>query len=347
MAKERAADWAHRLALQAESVCRYYLPNGRRAGRYWIVGDADNTPGRSLYVRLYGHDAGPKQRGKWRDAATGEHGNLLDLIQRRCHLGSLAETLEEARRFLGAPRLDPPVSRLLGAKRSPKLARRLFAQARPIKGTLAETYLRHRGITDLPGGAALRFHPRCFYRAHALAEPEYWPALLAAVTDLEHQITGIQRTWLARDGSGKAPVETSRRALGHLLGYGVRFGHVRGGLAAGEGIETVLSLRFALPQLPMIAALSASHLAALKLSTALKRLYIAQDNDKAGRHAGARLIERTQALGIEAIRLVPEAKDFNDDLRLMGPKALAAFLRSQRAPDDDALWLPVPRKRSW
>ncbi len=347
MAKESPADWARRLASAAESVCRHYFPNGRRAGRYWIVGDADNAQGRSLYVRLHGSDTGPGQRGKWRDAATGEHGDLLDLIQRRCHLDSVAEALQEARRFLGAPRLEPTVSRPSGPKRSPDLARRLFAQAGPIRGTLAQTYLNHRGITDWRSGVALRFHPRCFYREYAGAEPDYWPALLAAVTDLDNQITGIQRTWLARDGSGKAPVKTPRRALGHLLGNGVRFGSVNDRLAAGEGIETMLSLRTALPELSIIAALSASHLVALKLPSELRRLYVAEDNDEAGRHAGARLIERAQAREIEAIRLVPRAKDFNDDLCLMGPIALSAFLRPQLAPEDAALWLPVRRKRSW
>ena len=48
------ADLAHRLARDAEAVCRHYLSNGRREGRYWLVGDVRNTPGRSLFVRLRG-----------------------------------------------------------------------------------------------------------------------------------------------------------------------------------------------------------------------------------------------------------------------------------------------------
>jgi len=67
-----------RLARDAEAVCHYYLSNGRRSGRYWIAGDVQNTPGRSLYVRLSGPDYGPGAAGKWTDAATGEHGDLLD-----------------------------------------------------------------------------------------------------------------------------------------------------------------------------------------------------------------------------------------------------------------------------
>jgi hypothetical protein len=54
-----AADLARRLARDAEAVCRHYLSNGHRRGRYWVIGDVMNTPGRSLYVRLTGSDSGP------------------------------------------------------------------------------------------------------------------------------------------------------------------------------------------------------------------------------------------------------------------------------------------------
>ncbi|HQS50226.1 MAG TPA: DNA primase, partial [Xanthobacteraceae bacterium] len=43
-----AHDLSRRLADRAEAVCRHYLSNGRREGRYWLVGDIRNTPGRSL-----------------------------------------------------------------------------------------------------------------------------------------------------------------------------------------------------------------------------------------------------------------------------------------------------------
>ena len=34
-----ASELAHRLAREAEAVCRHYLSNGRREGRYWLVGE--------------------------------------------------------------------------------------------------------------------------------------------------------------------------------------------------------------------------------------------------------------------------------------------------------------------
>jgi hypothetical protein len=62
-----AAELAHRLARDAEAVCRHYLSNGRREGRYWLVGDVRNTPGRSLFVRLKGPEFGKGAAGKWTD----------------------------------------------------------------------------------------------------------------------------------------------------------------------------------------------------------------------------------------------------------------------------------------
>ena len=60
-----AADLARRLAQNAEAVCREYLSNGRREGVTWRVGDVDNTPGRSLMVRLTGPDSGKGAAGHW------------------------------------------------------------------------------------------------------------------------------------------------------------------------------------------------------------------------------------------------------------------------------------------
>jgi hypothetical protein len=66
-----APELAHRLAREAEAVCRRYLSNGRREGRYWLVGDVKNTPGRSMFVRLKGPETGKAQpaNGRMRQPA--------------------------------------------------------------------------------------------------------------------------------------------------------------------------------------------------------------------------------------------------------------------------------------
>jgi hypothetical protein len=346
MSRDETSEVAHRLAQNAEAVCRHYLSNGRREGRTWRVGDVDNTPGRSMAVRLTGPESGPGAAGHWTDFVTGEHGDLLDVIARTCGLHAFRDALDEARRFLSLPQPQPQPSkpRLPPAPSgSPEAARRLFASARPILGTIADAYLRSRCIAGMGDLDCLRFHPSCYYRAHDNAPRETWPALVAAVTDLDGAMTGILRTWLARDGSGKAPLATPRRALGHLLGSGVRFGRATDVMAAGEGLETMLSLRVVLPAMPMVAALSSAHLAALILPAGLRRLYIARDNDRAGHRAADALGIRANADGIEDIVLTPYADDFNTDLCGFGSEALAASLRIQLMPEDVERFLIVDR----
>src|SRR3954451_22522865 len=102
----QAAEVARRLAQNAEAVCRHYLSNGRREGRYWLIGDVRNTPGRSMFVRLKGPQSGRGAAGKWTDAATGEHGDLLDIIRESCSLLEFRDVADEARRFLSLPHYD-------------------------------------------------------------------------------------------------------------------------------------------------------------------------------------------------------------------------------------------------
>ena len=340
MPRHDASELATRLGQEAEAVCRHYLSSGHRAGRYWLVGDVQNTPGRSMFVRLIGPESGKGAAGKWTDMATKEHGDLLDVIREALGLADFKDVAEEARRFLALPHPEPESTRMptgstsSSAPGSPEASRRLFAMAQPICGTLAETYLRGRAITSLSGTAALRFHPRCYYRPDDHSPTDIRPALVAAVTDLSGQQTGAHRTWLAPDGSGKAPVETPRRAMGDLLGHAVRFGTADEVLAAGEGIETVLSPRQVLPRMPMLAALSAAHLAAILFPLSLRRLYVVRDRDPAGDGARDGLVARAASLGIEAMSLTPREGDFNDDLRRFGANALRAALKDQLHPED-------------
>ncbi|MFJ6321939.1 MULTISPECIES: toprim domain-containing protein [unclassified Rhizobium] len=329
-------DLGRRLADQAEAVCRHYLSIGRREGGYWLVGDARNTPGRSMYVRLKDTPKGPA--GKWTDAATGEHGDLLDVIRESCGLIDFKDVTEEARRFLSMPPPEPesrePQRQSPAPHGSPEVARRLVRMSQPIHGTLVQAYLHERDITDLRGTGNLHFHPRCYYRQDEHSPTETWPAMIAAVTDLDGKIAGARRTWLDPRRRDKAPIDTPRRAMGDLLGNAVRFGTASDVMAAGEGIETVLSLRQVLPDMPMLASLSATHLAAVLFPNTLRRFYIVRDNDPAGDGARDSPIERANAAGIEAIVISPELGDFNEDLRTLGTNALRMEARLQVAPQD-------------
>lgn len=341
-----ATELSHQLAQNAEAVCRHYLSSGRKQGHYWLVGDVQNNPGRSMFVRLSGPASGTRAAGKWTDAATGQHGDLLDVIRESRGLVDFKDVAEEARRFLSLPLPDPPRqlsphSRPPAATGSQDAARRLFAMAVPIRGTPVETYLRGRGIGAIDQMPSLRFHPTCFYRPDGGGSVARLPAMLAAITDLEGRQTGTHRTWLRPDGSAKADIDTPRRAMGALLGNGVRFDAPGEVLVAGEGIETVLSVRSALPGMPSLAALSSGHLCAIRFPAGLRRLYVLRDRDPAGAAARDRLEARAAAAGIEVLTLTSRLGDFNDDLRRYGLAALQARLRLHLHAEHAARFVPV------
>ncbi len=315
-----AASIADALAERAEDVCRRYLPHGRRQGRYWVAGDIDGARGRSLFVRLHG----PGMPGKWTDAAEGSHGDLLDLIRHRMGAPTLRAALDEAQAFLALP--ASPAAGDADAYDATEAARRLWRLCRPVDGTRAETYLRARGLarSRFP---ALRFHPELRYREGSAVLR--LPALVAAVTSDDVAVRGVQRTWLDPRRPAKANIPSPRKALGRVYGLAVRFGLPADSVApflVGEGIETVLSLVTAVPEITAAAALSAGSLGAFSLPPGCCRLVIARDNDPEGEQAAERLARRCARAGLAATVIVPQGGDFNDDLTQLGPAVLAARL---------------------
>ena len=314
------------LGARAEEVCRRYLPHGRKSGRYWTAGDIRGARGRSLFVRL----TPPGVPGKWTDAATGEHGDLLDLIRIASGTGSLRIALAEARGFLSLPTMSAPTGPDVYDRT--EAARRLWRRCRAIDGTHAEAYLRARDIhrCRFP---ALRFHPALFHRDGG--DVRRLPALVAAVTGADGVLTGIHRTWLDPRSPAKAAVSRPRKALGRVHGHAVQFGEPAAGtLMVGEGIETVLSLLTAVPDTMAAAALSAGSLGAFAPPAGVSRLVIARDNDPDGERAAERLALRCARAGVAALTVVPEGGDFNDDLVSLGADALRARLGALlRLPD--------------
>jgi Toprim domain len=89
-----------------------------------------------------------------------------------------------------------------------------------------------------------------------------------------------------------------------------------------------------MPDMPMVAALSAAHLGAILFPAMLRRLYIVRDDDRAGDGAMNGLVDRARMAAIEAMVLSPQCGDFNEDLRNFDIDALRGALRAQLAPED-------------
>jgi hypothetical protein len=189
-----------------------------------------------------------------------------------------------------------------------KLAALLWTEGRPIEGTLAAHYLAQRAI-KAPLPPSLRFHPDC------PDGPFRRPALIAARTMLAapDHVQSVQRTFLARDGSGKARCGEAKKTLGACKGGGVALGDIGESLLVAEGVETALSAS-ALFALPAVATLGTSFTRILSLPARVRRVLIAADNDEPGLRAAEALATRLRAEGRNVrIEAPPPAfKDFND-----------------------------------
>ena len=340
------ADLSAMLAQHAEHVCRTYLPNGTRSGSHWLVGDTSGQPGRSLAVRIKGDAA---RLGRWTDYETGEFGDLLDIIRHSKGYTDLGPAMAEARRLLGiryepgrrSPRpcaaTPPPASTppypLEPDSRAPdepnaRNARLIWDSSSPLTGTLGERYLRSRSI-DSAAFEALRFHPALEH--HGAGQVTQWPAIVAALTDLEGKVVGVHRTWLSPDGRAKADLPDARKMLGYSRGAGVRFRTNTDfkDLVAGEGIETVLSLLHALPDCAGIGTLSASLMPTVDIPTVPGRILIATDRDCAGYRGALQLQQNLMSQDRPSILVFPKDNDFNDDLKALGTHGLYGHVQVQ------------------
>jgi DNA primase len=192
-------------------------------------------------------------------------------------------------------------------------ARRLYESLSPAAGTIAETYLRSRGIT-IPMPSTLRFGA-CPHRLGRRL-----PAMVAPIVGVDGVLIGIHATFLRPDGSGKADFANPKCETGGLI----RGGAIRLAphdpsreLVIGEGVETVLSA-MQIFGLPGWSAIYAGNLKrTMELPPAVRRGVIAADNDLAGRQAAAGAHQRWTVEGRQFRVIMPTAAgaDFNDVLR--------------------------------
>lgn len=158
-----------------------------------------------------------------------------------------------------------------------------WRKARPAPGTLVEVYLRSRGIT-IPPPLTLRFERSVWHPE----SDDYWPAMIGIVWNADRTPIAIHRTFLARDGNGKAPVTPQKKMLGPVSGGCVRLAAaIDGHIGVGEGLETCsAAMELAAMQgipLPVWSALSAPGIESLNLPDDIEHVTVLADNDANGR----------------------------------------------------------------
>lgn len=287
--------------MTAETIAKAL--GGRRAGATWMArcpAHDDKSP--SLAIR------------------TGERGKVLV----RCHAGCDQRDVIAALLDLGLWETTGTRSRGVAHGRcrsgtteaDPEAAARaqaalaIWRASQDIAGSPAATYLQSRGLTLSPP-PNLRFHPALKHASSGV-----WPAMVALVV---HGETGeplaVHRTFLARDGHGKAPVDPPKMMLGPCRGGVVRLGEPGDALMVGEGIETCLAAMQATGK-PAWAALSTSGLRALDLPRAIARVIVLADGDEPGEAAAQDSARRWRREG-RSVRIArpPNCMDFNDLLQ--------------------------------
>jgi hypothetical protein len=206
----------------------------------------------------------------------------------------------------------------------------IWRSTQPLAGTLAEIYLRSRGIAaamfvDEPN---LRFHPALPYPGDGKH-----PALVARVQRADGTGCGVWRIYLAPDGRGKADVENAKLGLGNVRGGAVRLGGEGTTIGIAEGVETALAAREMDRRHPIWAGLSTSGMQTFEPPEFVKRVLIYPDGDSPrwrdgevkgppGIRAAILLRDRLSGAGMPvSIVEPPVGGDYLDILKAM--KALA------------------------
>lgn len=155
----------------------------------------------------------------------------------------------------------------------------------------------------------------------------FWPIMVAAMQLYDttlgtSPITGVHRTYLRPDGSGKADVLKPKKMRGPTWGGAVRFGPATETLGLSEGNETGLSVVISRPVGigSVWAAGSLGHMCAVILPPIVKRVVLLMDNDSDRRtledHAVKAARFYRDAFGATtSAAWAPADTDFNDVLQ--------------------------------
>jgi hypothetical protein len=251
--------------------------------------------------------------------ADGAEGRLLATCHAGCTFEAILDALRDRGLVKGHGAFTVPNLAGLAQHRAEERARdekraaqahQLWRESQPVGGTLAERYLRDRGIL-CPLPDILRFHPSCWHQT-----AQRFPALVGLVEGAGG--FAVHRTYLDPADGGKADVEPPKAMLGACAGGAVRLSDGPEALVIAEGVETALSLACGLLRGParIWAALSTSGMKRLVLPAEPGRLTIAPDGDAPGREAAHALAARAAALGWRVSLLpAPQGRDWNDVLR--------------------------------
>lgn len=351
------ADVAQMLADQIDALAPHCLAAARRSscGKYWECGGLDGRAGGKSWQLLVNRQrVGGHDRGQWKDFASGDYGDALDLVAQTLCGGDLQRAYRWALDWLGMDggrAMTPAEQRALAERRKREAAarqqaaadheRHTQAKARALwlsgevdlEGSPLDRYLLGRGIDVrriTPRPRALRFH----WEVWCQEARTKLPAMLAAISRPGAGIIGCHRTYLEK-GAGnhwtKARLEHPKKVMGRAQGgliplsrgpTGLSFGRVKQPepVMIGEGIEDTLSAAIGEPDIRAACGVSLTNMGGLDPAWPVSEVILLGQNDPPGSDAALAQAKTVRRLGEAGRRvrlaLPPDGvNDWNDWLR--------------------------------
>ncbi|RTL11804.1 MAG: hypothetical protein EKK54_06305 [Neisseriaceae bacterium] len=316
------------LAKNVESVLDSILQGKRtRVGHTYRYGKKG-----SLSVTI----SGAKQ-GSWYDFEHDEGGKgLVTLVQRELGLDYKA-ALDYSAALAGLSELDKTKEIKVIQKAVEvngfddkqnymiKIAQGIAQKTRPGNGTLADDYLKSRGITaELP--PSITFCPEVYIKQYN----KTFPAMVVKVLNENNQVQSVHTTILDSATKGKAKIEKSKIVFGpvpEVIDINLNSDQPSRNITmVAEGLETSLSVKSAFPDCDVKSALTKNGFNRIDLDKVNDTVVLCLDNDlkdwqadKIINNAATRLLEAGKQVYIAMPEAIDGQKtDFNDTLQKQG-----------------------------
>lgn len=275
-------------------------------------------------------------RGHWRDWSGDEkdHGTLLTLIMREkgmdfvSALEYAANIVNVSPRDIDAPAIQPIKPKTPEVAKTFPYAQKIYNGLKPIKGTVAERYLKEtREIKTHYNADNLYYHKGVF----SPEDQQQHPALVGVFRDNKGEFQGVEAIFLDKNNPVKADLNMQKISYGNKKGFGIELykpQHSTGITYIAEGIETSLSIAESLGKDNHIIAISgASNMGNINPDVINDNVVVCFDND--GKNADSlkalkSTITKLEEAGKNVIVSMPnEVKtDFNDMLKSEGSETI-------------------------
>ena len=196
--------------------------------------------------------------------------------------------------------------------KAPVSVRKAKEAAKPIKGSLAELYLKERGITALPQMSVEFCESLPYYKDGK--QTDSYPVMLSTVTDSQ-TLEVLQYHYTYLDGLKKLDRKVRNVTDTDYKSPVIRLMEAKKTLGLAEGIETALSAS-QLYNVPVWSTINSGFMKKFRAPKGITKLYIFADNDKSG---------TGHAASFECARANLAAKNDVVDVTIVWPDSVSDF----------------------